>query len=128
MLVYQLKEDIVNAGALPHLVKLISFSDPDIKKHALTTLLSLTSDFEIRTLLAEFETVRVAFGQINSEYPVIQQLSLKLATLLCHEQGSREQVTDSEDINSLVLFIENAAFVDLHPEALHCLGQCFTEV
>lgn len=124
---YQLKEDIVNSGALQFLVKLLTSTDPDIKKHALTTLLSLASDFEIRSLLAEFDTVHVALGLITSEYPTIQQLSLKLATLMCHDASSREQLAEYDDLNSLVLFIENGNFVDLHPDALHCLCQCFTE-
>jgi len=124
-LVYQLKDDLVNCGALPFLVKLLTSSDPDIKKHSLSTLVSLATDFEIRSQLAELETVHVTLGLITSDYPTIQQLALRLATMLCLEQAARDQVTESDDLNNLLLFIENVNFSDLHPDALQCLCQCF---
>jgi len=123
--VYQLKEDIVACGALGSLVKLLTSSDPDIKKHSLVTLISLVDDFEIRTQLGELEAVHSVLNLITSEFPTIQQLALRLATTLCLEAASRDQVTESNDLNNLVLFIENNNFVDLHPEALQCLSQCF---
>jgi len=124
-LVYQLKDDLVQCGALPFLVKLLTSSDPDIKKHSLTTILSLASDFEIRAQLSELEAVHLILALITSEYPQIQQLSLRLATLLCLESAARDQVAESDDITNLLLFIENGSFSDLHPDALKCLCQCF---
>ena len=106
-------------------MKLLTSSDPDIKKHSLTTILSLASDFEIRSQLSELEAVHLILALITSEYPQIQQLSLRLATLLCLESAAREQVAESDDITNLLLFIENSSFSDLHPDALKCLCQCF---
>ena len=90
--VYQLKEDIVACGALGSLVKLLTSNDPDIKKHSLVTLISLVDDFEIRTQLGELEAVHSVLNLITSEFPTIQQLALRLATTLCLEAASRDQV------------------------------------
>ena len=37
--VYQIKEEIIENGSLPAIIKLLSSNDPDTKKHALVCLL-----------------------------------------------------------------------------------------
>ena len=44
--VYQIKEEIIENGSLPAIIKLLSSNDPDTKKHALVCLLRSVNSYQ----------------------------------------------------------------------------------
>lgn len=124
---YMLKESLVEAQSLPHIVKLVSSSDPDTKKHALVTLKSLCNDPEVLAELGPLDAVRVVLDQLTSEFPLIQQLSLEVVYCLLQENVSRNTVTSGPLLENFVFFIENHEFSDLHCYALRCIGTCMKD-
>lgn len=124
--VYQIKEEIIENGSLPAIIKLLSSNDPDTKKHALVCLLSLAQDMEIRSTLADIEAVVSVIGLIISDYPVIQQLALNLCSILCLEQSSCDQLVANDGLNKLLLFVENQEYNDIHTHALETIARCLS--
>jgi hypothetical protein len=124
---YMLKESLVEAQSLPYIVKLVSSSDPDTKKHALVTLKSLCNDPEVLAELGALDAVQVVLQQLTSEFPLIQQLSLEVVYCMLQENVSRETVTSGPLLENFVFFIENREFSDLHCYALRCIGTCMKE-
>ena len=124
---YMLKESMVEAQSLPYIVKLVSSSDPDTKKHALVTLKSLCNDPEVLAELGALDAVQVVLQQLTSEFPLIQQLSLEVVYCMLQENVSRETVTSGSLLENFVFFIENREFSDLHCYALRCIGTCMKE-
>lgn len=123
---YKLKNEFVEFNTIPLVAKLLSSHDPDTKKHALVCLLTLVNDFEIRMILAELETVVSALALIDSEYPVIQQLTLRLMNTLCTEIAACEQLINNDGINKLLHFIENREYLDTHKYAIDVISRCMT--
>jgi len=102
---------------------LFCYQDPDVKKHTLTVLINLATDFTLVDGIADYADCIVPYclKNLQSQFPIIQQLSMELLNLLCHEQDAFEQFVECDGINQILTYLLNAEFAPLHGHALKIL-------
>ncbi|RZF34643.1 hypothetical protein LSTR_LSTR012725 [Laodelphax striatellus] len=120
------KSLLTNSIPLEKISACLDIDDPDIRKHTLKTILNYLEDEKIKCDGVKFETL---VKLIDSEYPVIQQLTLDvLHGMMKRHDGMEAQLKFKHlgGFNKLMNYLEKPEYEDIHPRIMKILG-CVTD-
>ena len=97
--------------------------DKDIKMHTLRTLINLSNDFTLATSVADFSGEIVAFclKNLQSQFSIIQNLSMELIFLLCYESQFFAQFLHCDGKKQILSILFNPDLEQLHCQAIKIL-------
>ncbi|KAM8804063.1 armadillo repeat-containing protein 3 isoform 1-T1 [Rhynchonycteris naso] len=124
---YTSKVQILDHGGLEPLIRLLSSSDPDVKKNSIECIYNLVQDFQCRATLQELNAIPSILELLKSEYPIIQLLALKTLGVITNEKESRAMLRDSQGMDHLIKILEAKELNDLHIEALSVIANCLED-
>ena len=103
--------------------RLLIIPDQDIKMHTLQTLINLSNDFTLATSVADFSGEIVAFclRNLQSQFSIIQNLSMELVFLLCYESQFFAQFLQCDGKNQIMSILLNPNLEQLHSQAIKIL-------
>ncbi|XP_039301345.1 armadillo repeat-containing protein 3 isoform X4 [Nilaparvata lugens] len=112
------------AGQIPleKISACLDIDDPDIKKHTLKTILNYLEDETIKCEGIKLETL---VKLIDSEYPVIQQLTLDVLTSMMKRHDGIETQLKFKHLggfNKLMNYLEKPEYEDIHPRIMEIFG------
>ncbi|XP_030612651.1 armadillo repeat-containing protein 3 isoform X2 [Archocentrus centrarchus] len=121
------KAQIFDNQGLPTLIRLLSSSDPDVKKNSLETISNLVQDYPSRQAVHKLGGIPPLLELLNSEFPVIQHLALKTLQNVTTDRDARKTFRENKGFEKLMDILNKMNFSDLHAEALHVLANCLSD-
>ncbi|CAH8542842.1 unnamed protein product [Schistosoma curassoni] len=96
--------------------------DPDVQKNTLDIIHMLLQDFEARPTLKASEGLETLIELLVSEYPVIQDLVLKIFARAAQDSIIRTALRDMNALDAFVDIIGVPEFNDIHVSALQVIA------
>ncbi|XP_077364880.1 armadillo repeat-containing protein 3-like isoform X2 [Festucalex cinctus] len=121
------KLQIFDNKGLPVLIKLLSSLSPDVQKNSLETIFNLVENSQFCPQLLEFGGIPFMLELLFSDYPVIQQLTLKIWQYVTADKESHGTIRKDLGLEKLIEILKNGEYDDLHVEALRVLGNCVSD-
>ncbi|VDP85663.1 unnamed protein product [Echinostoma caproni] len=109
---------IVEKKGLGPIAECLKHTDPDVQKNTLEVLCATLQDFEARPLLRSNEILASLMDLLNSEYPVIQDLTLQTFARATLDSTIRTALREMDALNHFVNIIGNSQCNDIHVPAL----------
>lgn len=125
---YTGKVQIFEHGGLEPLIRLLSSSDPDVKKNSIECIYNLVQDFQCRTTLQELNAIPPILELLRSEYPIIQLLALKTLGVITCDKEARTMLKENQGLDHLTKILETKELNDLHVEALSVIANCLEDM
>ncbi|XP_021049263.1 armadillo repeat-containing protein 3 isoform X3 [Mus pahari] len=125
---YTGKVQILEHGGLEPLIRLLSSSDPDVKKNSIESIYNLVQDFQCRTALQELNAIPSILELLKSEYPIIQLLALKTLGVITCDKEARTMLKENQGLDHLTKILDTKELNDLHVEALSVIANCLEDM
>ncbi|CAH8561933.1 unnamed protein product [Schistosoma rodhaini] len=101
--------------------------DPDVQKNTLDIIYMLLQDFEARPMLKASEGLETLIELLVSEYPVIQDLVLKVFARATQDSIIRTALRDMNALDAFVDIIGVPEFNDIHVSALQVIANLLND-
>ncbi|XP_072306756.1 armadillo repeat-containing protein 3 [Eucyclogobius newberryi] len=115
-----------NNGLLP-VIQLLSSPDPDVVKNSLEIIYSQIQDYPSRSAIHELGGVSHLLAQLKSEFPVIQQLALKILQNITIDKDTRITFREEQGFENLVDILKSKDLHDLHAGSLDVVANCLND-
>uniref|UniRef100_A0A5K4EJN1 Putative armc3 n=1 Tax=Schistosoma mansoni TaxID=6183 RepID=A0A5K4EJN1_SCHMA len=101
--------------------------DPDVQKNTLDIIYMLLQDFEARPMLKASEGLETLIELLVSEYPVIQDLVLKVFARATQDSIIKTALRDMNALDAFVDIIGVPEFNDIHVSALQVIANLLND-
>lgn len=118
---------IFDNNGLPPVVQLLSSPDPDVVKNSLDIIFNQIQDYPSCVALHELGAIPHLLAQLNSEYPIIQQLALKILQNITLDKDTRTTFREEQGFEKLIDVLKNSDLHDLHAGSLEVLANCLND-
>ncbi|KAL3319059.1 hypothetical protein Ciccas_002286 [Cichlidogyrus casuarinus] len=125
---YESINRILKANAFPLLVERLKSSDPDIIKNAIELIYELLLDFDAHSQLKQANGLPSILNLLDSEYPVIQTLSLQALSRATKNSIIRTNLRELDALDKFVSIIAKPEFNDLHLHTLHVISNLLEDL
>ncbi|KAK4471698.1 hypothetical protein MN116_005102 [Schistosoma mekongi] len=125
---YSSINELIEHKCLPILIPCLKSSDPDVQKNTLDILYMLLQDFEARPMLKAAEGLETLIELLVSEYPVIQDLVLKIFARATYDSLIRAALRDMNALDAFVDIIGVPEFNDIHVSSLQVIANLLDDV
>ncbi|CAL8108967.1 unnamed protein product [Calicophoron daubneyi] len=120
--------EAIEKKAVTPIVECLKSTDPDIQKNAIDTLFLMMQDFEARPQLKTTGCLPILIELLSSDYPAIQNASLKLLGQATQDSIVRTALREMDVLNEFVNIIGNSTFNDLHVPALRVISNLLEDL
>ncbi|KAJ8277011.1 hypothetical protein GJAV_G00070430 [Gymnothorax javanicus] len=124
---FSCKVKIFESDGLGPLIKLLSCTDPDVKKNSVECIHNLVQDLPSRMAVRELIGIPPLLELLRSDYPVIQQLALRTLETVTTDAGTRTAFREEQGFDRLLELLVNEEFSDLHMGALQVMSHCLQD-
>uniref|UniRef100_A0A674BCF4 Armadillo repeat containing 3 n=1 Tax=Salmo trutta TaxID=8032 RepID=A0A674BCF4_SALTR len=138
------RSSLLGLGAVEPLSHLISHEDKLVRRNAFMALGVMAANSDVKRLLKKLDAIPSIIGKLSpevrelngvppllellrSEFPVIQQLSLRTLVIVTTDTDTRATFREEQGFDRLLEFLCNKEFSDLHVEALQVLSNCLED-
>ncbi|XP_008305660.2 armadillo repeat-containing protein 3 isoform X2 [Cynoglossus semilaevis] len=121
------KVQIFAKDGLPPLIELLTSTDPDVQKNSLEVIFNLLEHYPCRTTAHALGVITALLELLNSEYPVIQQLTLETLQSVTTDRDSRDQFREEQGFEKIMDILNDSELNDLHAEALNIVSNCLID-
>ncbi|MCJ8745703.1 hypothetical protein PDJAM_G00133410 [Pangasius djambal] len=116
------KVQIFHHDGLEPLLRLLSSSDPDVKKNSVECIYNLVQEVSSRVAVHKLNGLPPLLELLGSEFPIIQQFALRTLESISTDRETRTAFREQQGFNRLLEFLTNKEFSDLHLEALKVIS------
>ncbi|CAH8496168.1 unnamed protein product [Schistosoma turkestanicum] len=120
--------DLIEHKCFPVIIPCLKSPDPDVQKNSLDIINMLLQDFEARPMLKAAEGLETLIELLVSEYPVIQDLVLKIFARATQDSYIRTALRDMNALDVFVDIIGVPEFNDIHVSALHVIANLLDDI
>uniref|UniRef100_A0A8C6SCH0 Armadillo repeat containing 3 n=1 Tax=Neogobius melanostomus TaxID=47308 RepID=A0A8C6SCH0_9GOBI len=113
---------ILDNNGLPPVIQLLSSPDPDVVKNSLEIIFNQVQDYPSRGVIHELGAIPHLLAQIKSEFPVIQQLVLKILQNITRDKDTRTTFREKHGFETLIEDLH-----DLHAGSLQVIANCLND-
>nr|CAH8849982.1 unnamed protein product [Trichobilharzia regenti] len=120
--------DLIENKCFPAIIPCLKSPDPDVQKNTLDILNLLMQDFEARPMLKANEGLESLVELLTSEYPVIQDLVLKVFARATQDSLIRTALRDMNALDAFIEIIGIPEFNDIHVSALQVIANLLDDI
>ncbi|XP_072313859.1 armadillo repeat-containing protein 3-like [Eucyclogobius newberryi] len=121
------KAQIFDHKGLVPVIQLLSCPDPDVVKNSLEIIYNQMQDSPSRLAIHELGGIPHLLTQLKSEFPVIQQLALKILRNITIDKDTRITFIKEQGFEKLVDVLDQKNLHDLHSRSLDVVANCLND-
>ncbi|XP_072544871.1 armadillo repeat-containing protein 3 isoform X2 [Salminus brasiliensis] len=121
------KVQIFEHNGLEPLLRLLSSTDPDVKKNSVECIFNLVQDLPSRVTVHKLNGLPPLLDLLRSEFPIIQQLTLHTLESITTDAETRTVFREEQGFIKLLEFLTTKEFSDLHADALRVISNCLED-